>query len=37
MKLSGLVDTGGQAKALIQGGEVLVNGEPLPDAGQHAI
>ena len=28
MKLSGLVDTGGQAKALIQGGEVLVNGEP---------
>ena len=29
MKLSGLVDTGGQAKALIQGGEVLVNGEPM--------
>lgn len=28
MKLSGLVDTGGQAKVLIQGGEVLVNGEP---------
>ena len=28
LKLTGLVDTGGQAKALIQGGEVLVNGEP---------
>lgn len=27
MKLSGLVDTGGQAKALIQGGQVSVNGE----------
>ena len=28
LKLSGLVDTGGQGKALIQGGQVLVNGEP---------
>lgn len=28
MKLSGAVDTGGQAKIFIQGGEVLVNGEP---------
>ncbi len=27
MKLSGAVDTGGMAKAAIQGGEVLVNGE----------
>lgn len=27
LKLSGLVDTGGQAKFLIQGGNVLVNGE----------
>ena len=27
LKLSGLVETGGQAKLLIQGGEVLVNGE----------
>ena len=26
MKLEGLVGTGGQAKLLIQGGEVLVNG-----------
>ncbi len=27
LKLSGMVDTGGQAKFLIQGGEVLVNRE----------
>ena len=27
MKLSGCVDTGGEAKVLIQGGEVKVNGE----------
>ena len=27
LKLCQLVDTGGQAKLLIQGGEVLVNGE----------
>ena len=27
LKLSGAVDTGGQAKLLIQGGEVRVNGE----------
>lgn len=28
LKLSGLVDTGGQAKVMIQNGEVNVNGEP---------
>ena len=28
LKLSGLVDTGGQAKVMIQNGEVSVNGEP---------
>lgn len=28
LKLSGMVDTGGQAKFVIQRGEVLVNGEP---------
>ena len=27
LKLSGLADTGGQAKMLIQAGQVLVNGE----------
>lgn len=27
VKFAGLVDTGGEAKALIQGGEVLVNGQ----------
>ena len=27
LKLCGIADTGGQAKLLIQGGEVLVNGE----------
>lgn len=27
VKLSGLVDTGGQAKILIQSGEILVNGQ----------
>ena len=26
MKLTGLVDTGGQAKLVIQGGEVMLNG-----------
>ena len=28
LKASGLVGTGGEAKLLIQAGEVLVNGEP---------
>ena len=28
LKLSGMVDTGGQAKVMIQNGEVSVNGEP---------
>lgn len=28
LKLSGMVDTGGQAKFIIQSGEVSVNGEP---------
>lgn len=28
LKLTGLVDTGGQAKVLIQNGEVFVGGEP---------
>ena len=28
LKLTGLVDTGGQAKVLIQNGEVSVGGEP---------
>lgn len=27
LKLTGAVDTGGQAKAIVQGGEVRVNGE----------
>jgi len=27
LKLRGVADTGGQAKVLIQGGQVLVNGE----------
>lgn len=27
LKISGIADTGGQAKVLIQGGKVLVNGE----------
>lgn len=27
LKLAGVVETGGQAKLLVQGGEVLVNGE----------
>jgi len=27
MKIQGMVGTGGQAKVVIQGGEVLVNGE----------
>ncbi len=28
LKLSGVADTGGQAKTMIQNGEVTVNGEP---------
>ena len=28
LKLTGLVDTGGQAKIMIQNGEISVNGEP---------
>ena len=28
LKLSGMVDTGGQAKVMIQNGEISVNGEP---------
>lgn len=28
LKLTGMVDTGGQAKVVIQNGEVMVNGEP---------
>ncbi len=28
LKLSDMADTGGQAKRMIQGGEVTVNGEP---------
>ncbi len=28
LKLSGVADTGGQAKTIIQNGEVTVNGEP---------
>ncbi len=28
LKLSGMVDTGGQAKLAIQNGKVLVNGKP---------
>ena len=34
LKLSGLVDTGGQAKLLIQEGRVLVNGEVCPQRGK---
>lgn len=34
LKLSGTVDTGGQAKLAIQNGEVLVNGEPCPMRGK---
>ena len=34
LQLSGLVDTGGQGKALTQGGPVLVNGEPCPMRGR---
>ena len=34
LKLSGLVDTGGQAKMLIQEGHVLVGGEPCPCGGR---
>lgn len=34
LKLSGLVDTGGQAKTLIQQGHVRVNGEVCPMRGK---
>lgn len=34
LKLSGLVDTGGQGKSLIQEGHVLVNGEVCPQRGK---
>ena len=34
LKLTGLVDTGGQAKLLIQEGRVLVNGEVCPQRGK---
>ena len=34
LKLTGLVDTGGQAKLLIQEGRVLVNGEVCPMRGK---
>ena len=34
LKLSGLVDTGGQAKLLIQEGRVLVNGEVCTQRGR---
>lgn len=34
LKLAGLVDTGGQAKFIIQNGEVSVNGEPCTQRGK---
>ena len=34
LKLTGLVDTGGQAKMLIQEGQVKVNGEVCPMRGK---
>ncbi|WP_322175304.1 RNA-binding S4 domain-containing protein [Acutalibacter caecimuris] len=34
LKLTGLVDTGGQAKAAVQQGMVKVNGEPCPLRGK---
>ena len=34
LKLTGAVDTGGQAKLLIQEGRVLVNGEVCPQRGK---
>lgn len=34
LKLTGLVDTGGQAKLLIQESRVLVNGEVCPQRGK---
>lgn len=34
LKLAGWVDTGGQAKFLIQSGEVAVNGEPCTQRGK---
>ena len=34
LKLTGLVDTGGQAKVLIQEGQVKVNGEVCPMRGK---
>lgn len=37
LKLSGLVDTGGQGKSLIQEGHVLVNGEVCPQRGKNSV
>ena len=34
MKLANAAETGGEAKLMIQEGQILVNGENLPDAGQ---
>lgn len=34
LKLAGLAETGGQAKAAIQGGGVTVNGEPCVQRGK---
>jgi ribosome-associated protein len=34
VKLVGLADSGGQAKALVRGGDVLVNGQPETQPGK---
>lgn len=34
LKLAGLAETGGHAKGMVQGGEVLVNGEPCTQRGK---
>ena len=34
LKFAGLVETGGEAKERIQGGEALVNGEPCTQRGK---
>ena len=34
LKFAGVLETGGQAKKAIQGGEVLVNGEPCTQRGK---
>ena len=34
LKLAGAVETGGEAKERIQGGEAAVNGEPCPQRGK---